>query len=229
MICGKDLGGYLFTFEGPDGSGKTTQLVYLKELFDKLGLSYESVREPGGTRIGERIRDVLHHVEHVEMHPRSELLLYQAARAQLVEEKIRPWLSEGKIVLCDRFFDSTLAYQGYGHGLDIEEVNELVEFATGGLVPDRTIYIDISAEEGLKRRQIDGAAEWNRLDAMGLAFHKKVRDGYLLLAGASPERFVVIDGNREAKLVHADIIDIVVPELSRLGFIEGPISGKERR
>ena len=143
----------LITFEGPDGSGKTTQLTLLTEFLAQQGYSLIHVREPGGTRIGEQIRDVLHAIDNQEMRPRAEVLLYSAARAQLVEEVIRPALAEGRIVLCDRFYDSTFAYQGYGHGLDPDALRQLTAFATGGLKPDLTLYIDIAPEEGLKRRQ----------------------------------------------------------------------------
>jgi dTMP kinase len=203
----------LITFEGPDGSGKTTQLALLAEYLGQQGYSLVRVREPGGTRIGEQIRGVLHHIEHREMHPRAEVLLYSAARAQLVEEVIGPALAAGQIVLCDRFYDSTFAYQGYGHGLDTAALVQLTGFATGGLKPDLTIYIDIEPEEGLKRRQRDGKAEWNRLDALGLEFHRRVHAGYRQLIAAEPDRWVKIDGSRAVEAIQADLRRIIAERI----------------
>ena len=184
----------LITFEGPDGCGKTTQIALLEEALIQQGHSIYRTREPGGTHIGEEIRDVLHDPAHTEMDPRTEILLYSASRAQLVAEKIRPALAQGQIVLCDRFFDSTYAYQGYGHGLDLNVLRAITEFATDGLKPDVTLYLDIDPEEGLKRRLRDQAAEWNRLDEMTLAFHQRVHQGYAELIEAEPDRWVIIDG-----------------------------------
>ncbi len=180
------------TLEGPDGSGKTSQIGPLADYLRQLGYGVVTTREPGGTAIGEQVRNVLHNLENTSMHPRTETLLYLAARAQIVEEVIRPALSRGLIVLSDRYADSTLAYQGYGHGNDLQIVRQLLHYATGGLWPDLTFLLDISAEEGLHRRQA-GGGEWNRLDAYSLAFHQRVRQGYLELAREQPERWVVVD------------------------------------
>lgn len=203
----------LITFEGPDGSGKTTQLTLLAEFLGQQGYSLIRVREPGGTRIGERIREVLHDHTHQEMQPRAEVLLYSAARAQLIGEIIRPALAEGRIVLCDRFYDSTFAYQGYGHGLELEALRSITEFATGGLKPDLTIYFDISPEEGLRRRQRDDQAEWNRLDALGLEFHKRVHDGYRKLIAEEPGRWVVVDGDRTVEAIQDEVRGIVLARI----------------
>ena len=203
----------LTTFEGPEGSGKTTQLTLLAEFLPQQGYSLIHVREPGGTRIGEQVRDVLHTIDNQEMRPTAEVLLYSAARAQLVEEVIRPALAEGRIVLCDRFYDSTFAYQGYGHGLDPDALRQLTAFATGGLKPDLTLYIDIEPEEGLKRRQRNSSAEWNRLDALGLEFHRRVHAGYQKLIAAEPERWVVIDGDRAVEAIQADVRRVMVERL----------------
>jgi dTMP kinase len=203
----------LITFEGPDGSGKTTQLALLADFLAGQGYSLVRVREPGGTAIGEQIREVLHHTGNREMHPRAEVLLYSAARAQLVEEVIRPALGEARIVLCDRFYDSTFAYQGYGHGLDSEALRQLTQFATGGLKPDLTIYIDLDAEEGLKRRQRDSRAEWNRLDALGLEFHRRVYAGYQRLIAAEPGRWVTIDGDRAVEAIQAEVRQVVMARM----------------
>ena len=185
----------LITFEGPDGSGKSTQITLLANYLRQQGYRVAHMREPGGTRIGEQIREVLHSTENTAMTAIAEVLLYSASRAQLVGEVIRPALDAGEIVLCDRFYDSTLAYQGYGRGLDLDMLHRLTEFATGGLRPDLTIYLDLDPDEGLRRRQQDQGAEWNRLDAAALEFHEQVREGYRVLLESEPERWVVVDGS----------------------------------
>jgi dTMP kinase len=205
----------LITFEGPDGSGKTTQMALLADFLTGQGHSILCVREPGGTAIGEQIRDVLHRIENREMQPRAEVLLYSAARAQLVAEVIRPALDAGRVILCDRFYDSTFAYQGYGHGLDIEALLQLTEFATGGLKPDLTLYIEVAPEEGLNRRQKDKQAEWNRLDALGMDFHRRVYAGYQRLIAAEPQRWVRIDGNRPVEAIQAETRRVVTARLPR--------------
>ena len=158
------------TFEGPDGSGKTTQLNKLIPVLEAEGLDVVRTREPGGTDIGDQIRSVIMNMKNKSMHPRAEILLFCASRAQLVEELIRPSLAAGKIILCDRYADSTMAYQGYGHGLDRTVLTQLLDFATGGLKPDLTLLFDISAESGLRRR-IRNHEEWNRMDDYALQFH----------------------------------------------------------
>ena len=140
------------TFEGPEGSGKSTQARMLVEWLESLGYRVVSTREPGGTRIGEAVRDVILSVEHLEMHPRAEALLFSAARAQLVFQVIKPALAKGAIVVSDRYADSTMAYQGYGHGLDLSALKEITKFATDGIVPDITFYLDLPVEEGLRRK-----------------------------------------------------------------------------
>ena len=145
------------TLEGPDGSGKSTQVAPLVEFLRQQGYSVLPTREPGGTFISDQVRNVLlNRPENSAMHPRTEILLFLASRAQLVEERIRPALLEGTIVLCDRYADSTLAYQGYGHGVDLDTLRSLLAFATGGLQPDLTILLDVSPEEGLRRRKKGG-------------------------------------------------------------------------
>jgi dTMP kinase len=202
------------TFEGPDGCGKTTQLALLEAYLTEQGYSPCITREPGGTSIGEQVRDVLHSPDNQEMHPRAEILLYSASRAQLVEQVIRPALAAGKIVLTDRFYDSTLAYQGYGHGLDLEALRQITRFATGGLRPDLTLYLEIDPQVGLRRRQSDQGAEWNRLDALGLEFHRRVHTGYQALIAAEPERWVVIDGDRPVEVVQAEVREVVTARLA---------------
>ncbi len=192
------------TLEGPEGSGKTSHLVALARYLEGRGLRVYCTREPGGTPIGEQIRAVIHDLRNQEMHPRTETLLYQAARAQLVEEEIRPRLAAGEWVLCDRFADSTLAYQGYGHRQDLEQVRALIHYATGGLMPDLTFLLDVDVEIGLRRKQQNGA-EWNRMDAYALEFHQRVRRGYLELAAAEPGRWVVVDASQAWEEVQAQL------------------------
>jgi dTMP kinase len=186
------------TLEGPDGSGKTSHIKPLAGWLEGEGYRVHTAREPGGTLISEQIRAVIHDLKNTEMDPRTETLLYQAARAQIVEQVFRPKLAEGWIVLCDRYADSTLAYQGYGHQQDLQKVRALVQYATGGLTPDLTLLLDVDAEVGLKRgsqRQSNGG-EWNRLDAYQLDFHRRVREGYLELAKEEPARWVKIDASQ---------------------------------
>jgi dTMP kinase len=184
------------TLEGPEGSGKTSHIPSLVEFLREKGYAVFPTREPGGTSIGEQIREVLHDLKNTEMHPRTETLLYQAARAQFVEQVVRPHLKAGEIVLSDRYADSTIAYQGYGHQQDLEQVRTLVRYATGGLVPDLTILLDLDVEVGLKRKTKNkDAIEWNRMDAYALEFHQRVRAGYLELAKQAPERWVKVDAS----------------------------------
>ena len=201
------------TFEGPDGSGKSTQLRMLASALREEGREIVTTREPGGTEIGDQIRAVIMNMKNKAMDPRTELLLFNASRAQLVEELIRPSLAAGKVILCDRYADSTMAYQGYGHGLDKGELRRLLNFATGGLKPDLTLLFDISAEAGLKRR-LSNHDEWNRMDDYALQFHERVRGGFLELAAADPERWVVIDADRDPGVIHAEVLDIVKRKLS---------------
>ncbi|MER3543697.1 MAG: dTMP kinase [Chloroflexota bacterium] len=193
------------TFEGPDGSGKTTQARRLAARLRSQGHDVIYVREPGGTAIGDQIRQIVHDVRNVEMQPKAELLLYSASRAQLVEQVIRPHLARGGIVVCDRYADSSLAYQGYGRGLDLDMVQRIQAFATGGLLPDLTFYLDLDVEEGLRRR-LAGRAEWNRLDDQELDFHRRVREGYArLIAADTTGRWRVINAARSVDEIHADI------------------------
>lgn len=180
------------TFEGPDGSGKSTQIKLLAERLAAQGYHLLLTREPGGTDIGEQIRAVVHDLKNRAMQPRAEVLLYSAARAQLVGEKIKPHLAAGGIVLCDRYYDSTLAYQGYGHGLELDALRAITDFATQHLRPDLTLLLDLEPEAGLRRRQ-KNAEEWNRMDDYALAFHQRVRAGYLELMRLEPERWVRLD------------------------------------
>ncbi|MEI9479506.1 MAG: dTMP kinase [Deltaproteobacteria bacterium] len=169
--------------------------IDLVEFLRGKGYSVFPTREPGGTSIGEQVREVLHSLKNTEMHPRTETLLYQAARAQFVEQIVRPRLAAGVIVLSDRYAESTIAYQGYGHQQDLEQVRALVKYATGGLLPDLTVLLDVAVEIGLERsaqRRAKGG-EWNRLDAYTLDFHRRVRAGYMEMVKQEPKRWVVVD------------------------------------
>jgi len=200
------------TFEGSEGSGKTYQMSKLAEYLQKLSLPILTTREPGGTSIGDQIREILFDHKNQEMRPRTELLLFQASRSQLVEQVIKPNLDQGKIVLCDRYADSTIAYQGYGHQkFDLQQVRVIVEFATGGLKPDLTLLLMVDVEVGLNRKMKGG--EWNRLDAYQLDFHRRVSKGYLSLAEAEPDRWVIIDANKPPDEVQEVIQKIVVERL----------------
>jgi dTMP kinase len=199
------------TLEGPDGCGKSTQVRLLAEHLRTLGLDVLQTREPGGTAISDQIRQVLTDLSNTPMHPRTEILLFSASRAQLCHEIIRPHLQAGGTVLSDRFFDSTFAYQGYGHRLDLEALRAITVFATGGLVPDITFLLDIPADEGLLRRKQHGG--WNRLDAYNLEFHERVRQGYLALAQAEPKRWLTIDGRQSVDVIQQELQRVLAPRL----------------
>jgi dTMP kinase len=202
------------TLEGPEGSGKSMQICELAEFIRERGFTVLATREPGGTFIGDQIREVIMRMENTMMNPRAEILLFCAARAQIVEEVIRPNLEKGVVVISDRYADSTLAYQGYGHGLDLSILRKILHFATGGLQPDLTLLLDIDVEEGLKRRRI-GGGEWNRLDAQQLEFHKRVRQGYLEMAKAEPSRWQVVDAGQKPPIVQAAIQTILLGKLDQ--------------
>jgi dTMP kinase len=201
------------TLEGPEGSGKTSHIPALAEAIRQAGHEIVVTREPGGTQIGDEIRSTLLSLKNTEMHPTTEILLFQASRAQLVNQVIRPALAESKVVLCDRYADSTLAYQGYGHQTDLEQLTRIVSFATGGLKPDLTVLMDVDIETGLGRRSSDDE-QWNRLDAKEVAFHRRVREGYHKMAAAEPERWEIIDAAQPLEQVLVDLIEVV---LKRLG------------
>lgn len=199
------------TFEGPEGSGKTGQMRELGAHLDREGYRVCETREPGGTEIGDQIRKTILDPENTAMVDRTEALLLQASRAQLVEEVIKPRLAESQVVLCDRFADSTLAYQGYGHQNELGPLREIIHYATGGLTPDVTILLDIDPVIGLKRR--NEAGDLNRLDVLDLDFHRRVREGYLMLADGEPDRWEVIDAGGEFDEVQEEIRRVVLQRL----------------
>ena len=187
--------GFLVSLEGPEGAGKTSVLEAIIPILEDRGIEVLSTREPGGVLIGEKIREVILDPSHTEMDPKTELLLYIASRRQHLVEKVLPALAAGKLVIMDRFIDSSVAYQGFGRGLDKEAIDWLNEFATDGLKPDLTLYFDIEVEEGLARIAANSDREVNRLDMEGLDLHRKVRRGYLSLLEKKTDRIVKIDAS----------------------------------
>ena len=212
-----DLRGRFITLEGPEGSGKTSQAEVLREHLAAGGSGVVLTREPGGTALGERVRAILLETAVAggpdgAPDPRTDALLFNAARAQLVAEVIAPALARGNVVVCARFADSTLAYQGYGDGLPRDELRMLERFATGGLRPDLTIVLDLPPEVGLARKS---GAEVTRFEAgFDLEFHERVRAGFLALAAAEPDRFVVIDATQSFDVVSDAIVAAVAERLT---------------
>jgi len=200
------------TLEGPEGSGKTSHIPPLVEYLREKGHIVFPTREPGGTSIGEQIREVIHDLKNVEMHPRTETLLYQAARAQIVEQVIKPRLAAGEIVISDRYYDSTIAYQGHGHQQDLEQVRALVKYATGGLDPDLTVLLDVDVEEGLQRKKKNNE-EWNRMDDHEVQFYQRVRAGYLAMVRQEPNRWVVVDSGQKWESVQEELRKVIEEKL----------------
>lgn len=206
--------GAFITFEGGEGVWKTTVLNRLAEKLQKKGYQVVTTREPGGIKIAEEIRDIILNVKHIEMDSRTEALLYAAARRQHLVEKVLPALEKGQIVLCDRFIDSSLAYQGYARGLGVEEVMAINQFAIEGHFPDLTLLFDLDPELGLKRIAIDKDREINRLDKEKLAFHQRVREGFLKLANKEA-RIKVIDASESVDVVFRDVLLCVSEHLTK--------------
>lgn len=227
------------TFEGPEGSGKSTQARYLKDYLQQAGYPVILTREPGGTPISDAVRRLVLDGQWTAMEPTTETLLFAAARAQLVGEVILPYLKLGGIVLCDRYADSTFAHQGYGLGRNLTELREITRFATGGLQPDLTFFLDLPVEQGLqrKRKQRDDFREssqlalplphlpqpspsqnehWNRLDAREIAYHERVRSGYLEMIAADPQRWQVFDAGIERESLTEQLLLAVQPHLTAI-------------
>ncbi len=208
------------TFEGIEGSGKTTQINHILNYLKDKGYDCIGTREPGDTAIGKKIRAILLNPDHDELVPQAELFLYAADRAQHISERILPALADGKVVVCDRFFDATTAYQGYARGLDIELINQINRIVLGSLIPDITILFDLLPEVGLKRAwtQIDDGGRDNdetRFENEKKSFHEKVRNGYLKLAGQEPDRLTIIDASKSEDDVKHLIIDIISTKLRK--------------
>lgn len=223
----KNKPGYFISIEGPEGGGKSSQIPELAEFFRNKGLDVLTTREPGSTFIGDQIRQIIMRMDNTKMSPITETLLFQAARAQIVSEVLRPNLEMGTLVVSDRFIDSTLAYQGFAHGQDLEVLHDIVFYATNGLMPNLTILFDIDPEIGLNRRH-KGGGEWNRLDAAQLSFHNRVREGYLSLVKMDPERWIVIDASRDIQEVQLELRTRIEERLISDGFLEGGHRAVER-
>lgn len=208
--------GLFITFEGGEGSGKTTQSNLLNAHLQKKGYTTLLLREPGGTLIGEKIREILLNKENTALSPIAELFLYEAARSQIIAEKIKPNLDQGVVVLCDRYIDSTVAYQGYGRGINLKWIDELNEIAAQGLLPDMTLFLDIDPSVGLERAMVRHAhhdISDTRFEAEALYFHQKVREGFLALKEKYPNRFRVIDASLPSDQVHLAIVREIQPIL----------------
>ncbi len=201
------------TFEGPEGAGKSTVLQKIVERLQAQNINVLSTREPGGIEIAEKIREVILDPSHTAMNERTEALLYAAARSQHFFEKVQPALLSGQVVVCDRFIDSSLAYQGYARGIGIDEVLSINEFAIGKRLPDLTILFDIEPAVGLSRIQAHSSREVNRLDVESLAFHEKVREGYHLVVKRYPNRIKVINADQTLEKVVDDVWDILAKVL----------------
>ena len=207
--------GILITLEGPEGAGKTTILQQILPILTQVGVAILTTREPGGIRIAESIREIILAPENTAIDGRTELLLFAAARRQHLNEKVRPALAEGEIVIIDRFIDSSVAYQGYARGIDVADVEMINNFATDGLLPDLTLYFDVDTEIGLSR-VMSGNREVNRLDLEAKEMHQKVRAGYQAIAKANPERIVTIDASQAIDQVVAatlSTLQIRFPEI----------------
>jgi dTMP kinase len=208
--------GVFITIEGPEGAGKSTVIAMLAQRLEEEGYPVLMTREPGGIEIAEQIRKVILNPDNTAMDPRTEALLYAAARRQHLTEKVKPALEKGSIVLCDRFVDSSLAYQGYARGLGMEEVFTINQFAIENMMPDTTLYFDIEPEEGLKRINSHKGREINRLDLEALDFHKKVREGYLILKERFPERFISIDASASLEDVFTFALESLKERIAKI-------------
>ncbi len=206
MEANNNMNSNLFiTFEGPEGVGKTTVIQMIAKRLTEKNIDVLATREPGGIEIAEKIRTIILNPEHTAMDERTEALLYAAARSQHYFEKVRPALDAGKLVICDRFIDSSLAYQGFARGIGVDEVLSINEFAIGKKLPDLTILFDLAPEVGLARIYATDNREVNRLDVESLPFHQKVREGYLQLVERYPERIHVVNADQDIESVVEDV------------------------
>ncbi|MCK5682989.1 dTMP kinase [bacterium] len=200
---------FFITFEGPEGSGKTTQINFLTEYLQEKGLEIFQTREPGGTLIGDKIRKILLDQENIEMDPVTEIFLYEAVRVEHVKKKIVPALKSNKVVISDRYYDSTLAYQGFARGLPPEQVETCNHFAVGDVHPQLTILLDVTTDVSAERVEKRGYID--RIESEGKSFHEKVRNGFLKIAENEPDRFIVIDGTKSIE----DIREVIRKEVTR--------------
>jgi dTMP kinase len=200
--------GLFITFEGPEGSGKTSVIEGIKAYFNDLNIDYITTREPGGIKIAEEIRNIILDKENTEMDARAEALLFAASRSQHLNEKVVPALESGKVVICDRFVDSSLAYQGHARGLGIDEVYQINKFGIGETLPDLTIFIDVPPHVGLNR-VFSNTRKVDRLDLEDIAFHERVYEGYMIIAKKYHNRFKIVDGTKSKEDVIKDTIEII--------------------
>ena len=207
------MAGSLITFEGIDGAGKSTQIQMLEHEFNMLGVEYKTFREPGGTELSEKIRAILLDKENFELISIAESLLFAAARAQLTAEQIKPAIEKGEFVICDRFTDSTIAYQGYGRGLDIKQLEEINYFATAGLTPDITFILDISPETAAVRMQAEAS---DRMEETGVDFFRRIRGGYRQIKEQNPNRYRLINGEQSPENVFKEIKDIIMKQFEEV-------------
>ena len=209
------MSGLFITLEGGEGAGKTTIANAVIDKLSTLGIETLYTREPGGIKIAEKIREVILDRDHTEMDCRTEALLYAAARRQHLVEKVKPAMDEGRIVLCDRFVDSSIVYQGYARGIGMDEVREINQFAIEGFMPDLTIFFDIKPEIGLARIAANDSREVNRLDLEGLAFHELVYEGYKKQAKMNPERIVSVDATNSVETLTDEVCALILSKLNK--------------
>ena len=209
------MSGLFITLEGGEGAGKTTIANAVIEKLSTLGIETVYTREPGGIKIAEKIREVILNPDHTEMDCRTEALLYAAARRQHLVEKVKPAMDEGRIVVCDRFVDSSIVYQGYARGIGMDEVREINQFAIEGFMPDLTIFFDIKPEIGLARIAANDSREVNRLDLEGLAFHELVYEGYKKQAKMNPERIVSVDATKSVETLTDEVCALILSKLNK--------------
>ena len=207
------MAGSLITFEGIDGSGKSTQIQMLEHEFNKLGVEYKTFREPGGTELSEKIRVILLDKENIELISTAESLLFAAARAQLTAEQIKPAIEKGEFVICDRFTDSTIAYQGYGRGLDIKQLEKINYIATAGLTPDITFILDISPEAAAVRMEVEAS---DRMEESGVDFFRRIRGGYRQIKDQNPNRYRLINGEQSPENVFKEIKEIIMKQFEEV-------------
>jgi len=207
------MAGFLITFEGIDGSGKSTQIQMLEHEFNKLGVEYKTFREPGGTELSEKIREILLDKENIELISTAESLLFAAARAQLTAEQIKPAIEKGEFVICDRFTDSTIAYQGYGRGLNIKQLEEINYIATDGLTPDITFILDINPEAAAVRMEAEVS---DRMEETGVDFFRRIREGYLQIKDQNPHRYRLINGEQSPENVFKEIKEIIIKQFEEV-------------
>lgn len=213
------VGGFFISFEGPEGSGKTTQSVLLNEYLGRNGYRSIYTREPGGTNVGDQIREVLLDPLNKDIEDETELLLYGAARVEHLKKRIIPNLQKNKIVICDRYEDSTFAYQGFGRGINLDIITSLRAIVAGKMEPDLTLFLDVVAEQGLKRKfpGEDGRCGADRIEMEQIDFHRRVRMGYVRLAEMYPWRILRVNGNQPVDVVHTDVVSIVLSKLDERG------------